>query len=144
LKEYLPENHRFLVQIIIDFGLDGIEDDTDPVEVWNRYVQIVGDVIFVCSDYVFINEFSISNRTVYYYQFVHKPSFTSIGPQWAKSAVHGEEVPFVFGIPLIVQQFYTLQEIELSKTIMNVWTNFAKTGLVVNKHFLISYLLIFD
>jgi len=74
----------------------------------------------------------MSNRTVYYYHFLPKPSFTSWGPQWAKGAVHGEEIPYVFGIPLVVQKFYSLQEIELSKTIMNVWTNFAKTGLVLD------------
>jgi len=129
-NETLPENFDFLVQNIVDYGLDGIKDD--PFEVWNRYVQIVGDIIFVCSDYVFINEFSISNRTVHYYHFLPKPS-NSGSPQWVKGAAHSEEVPFVFGIPLVLQQLFSLQEIELSKKIMNDWTNFAKTGLVVDK-----------
>ncbi len=132
IKENAPKDYADFVEIVVDFGFDGIDDDKDPVQVWNRYIELIGDVIFVCSDYVFINEYSSTNRTVYYYEFKPKPSFSPWSPDWAKGAIHGDEIAFVFGLPVLAQQLYTLKEIELSRTVMNAWTKFAKSGSVVD------------
>jgi hypothetical protein len=56
-------------------------------------------------------------------------SFSPCSPDWAKGAVHEDEIAFVFGLPLLVQQLYTLKEIELSTTMMNAWKpNSLKVG----------------
>lgn len=97
---------------------------------WKRLIKILGDVIFVCSDYLFINSFANSGRNVYYYEFEPKPSLvlTPWTPKWTEKASHFDEVPFVFGRPLLRPQDYTRSETDLSKYIMNSWVNFAKTG----------------
>ncbi|XP_076055027.1 uncharacterized protein LOC143033450 isoform X2 [Oratosquilla oratoria] len=48
-------------------------------------------------------------------------------------AIHGEELPYVFGAPLVdgISHFpktYTREEVFLSELIMTQWTNFAKRG----------------
>ena len=53
-------------------------------------------------------------------------------PKWS-SGIHGEELPYIFGAPLVdgVSPFpnkYTAYEKKLSAFMMRMWTNFAKTG----------------
>ena len=53
-------------------------------------------------------------------------------PQWS-GGVHGDELPYIFGAPLVsgLSPFpsnYDSHEKELSKFMMRMWTNFAKTG----------------
>jgi neuroligin len=48
-------------------------------------------------------------------------------------STHGEEIPYVFGVPLQRQNFpshhhFTEAERLLSEAVMTFWTNFAKTG----------------
>ncbi|XP_067851848.1 bile salt-activated lipase-like [Heptranchias perlo] len=50
-----------------------------------------------------------------------------IWPEWI-GALHTEELQFLFGKPFSVSQSYNQQERELSRAVMNYWTNFAKTG----------------
>lgn len=49
--------------------------------------------------------------------------------------VHGEDLPYVFGAPLVdgfshFPQNYTKSEIALSEAVITYWTNFARTGYV--------------
>ncbi|OWF38774.1 Neuroligin-4, X-linked [Mizuhopecten yessoensis] len=53
-------------------------------------------------------------------------------PEWS-SGVHGDELPYVFGAPLVngISPFpseYSRVEKRLSEAVMTFWTNFAKTG----------------
>lgn len=56
--------------------------------------------------------------------------------------MQGEELPYVFGVPLGAQGVYlennfSPQEKLLSEVVMTLWTNFAKTG--YNKYFSLHY-----
>lgn len=51
--------------------------------------------------------------------------------------VHGEDLPYVFGAPLVdgfshFPQNYTKSEIALSEAVITYWTNFARTGYNIN------------
>ena len=53
-------------------------------------------------------------------------------PAWADAA-HGDEVPYVLGIPMIgpTELFpcnFSKNDVMLSAVVMTYWTNFAKTG----------------
>ncbi|KAI1902555.1 hypothetical protein AGOR_G00017080 [Albula goreensis] len=53
-------------------------------------------------------------------------------PEWADAA-HGDEVPYVFGVPLLgaTELFpcnFSKNDVMLSAVVMTYWTNFAKTG----------------
>ncbi|XP_078613814.1 neuroligin-4, X-linked-like [Branchiostoma floridae x Branchiostoma japonicum] len=67
----------------------------------------------------------------FFYTFNYRPT-SSPTPDWVEAA-HGEEIPFVFGAPLISDTMFknmtfTKLESMLSTAIMTYWTNFAKTG----------------
>ncbi|XP_039599507.1 neuroligin 4 X-linked a isoform X1 [Polypterus senegalus] len=67
----------------------------------------------------------------YYYAFYHHCQ-SDMKPSWADSA-HGDEVPYVFGIPMIgpTDLFncnFSKNDVMLSAVVMTYWTNFAKTG----------------
>jgi carboxylesterase type B len=51
----------------------------------------------------------------------------------AEKSVHGEELPYVLGIPFDGPRFhfhnnYNMPEKLLSEVVMTMWGNFAKTG----------------
>ncbi|KAJ3590563.1 hypothetical protein NHX12_008513, partial [Muraenolepis orangiensis] len=48
-------------------------------------------------------------------------------PVWM-GVMHGYEIEFVFGVPLDASLKYTQREVNMSRTIMKHWANFARTG----------------
>ncbi|XP_036428921.1 neuroligin 4 X-linked b isoform X5 [Colossoma macropomum] len=67
----------------------------------------------------------------YFYAFYHHCQ-SEMKPAWADSA-HGDELPYVFGIPMIgpTDLFscnFSKNDVMLSAVVMTYWTNFAKTG----------------
>ncbi|XP_026333242.1 uncharacterized protein LOC113240206 [Hyposmocoma kahamanoa] len=79
----------------------------------------------------FANYQSKSNRQSYFYVFGHN----SISTDYAglNKSVNGEELPYVFGVPLggaytHFHSDYTQKEKLLSEVIMRLWTNFIKMG----------------
>ncbi len=67
----------------------------------------------------------------HFYAFYHHCQ-SDMKPSWADSA-HGDEVPYVFGIPMIgpTDLFncnFSKNDVMLSAVVMTYWTNFAKTG----------------
>ena len=78
----------------------------------------------------------VPDRSHYLYEFDHKPSRNngvSVTPSWV-SAVHGDELQFVFNASLKeFVDFYSGQQpsaddVVVSVQMMDMWTNFAKTG----------------
>uniref|UniRef100_A0A8C2SSA7 Neuroligin 2 n=2 Tax=Coturnix japonica TaxID=93934 RepID=A0A8C2SSA7_COTJA len=68
---------------------------------------------------------------VYFYAFYHHCQ-SLMKPAWSDAA-HGDEVPYVFGIPMIgpTDLFpcnFSKNDVMLSAVVMTYWTNFAKTG----------------
>ncbi|XP_038173513.2 neuroligin-4, X-linked, partial [Arvicola amphibius] len=69
----------------------------------------------------------------YFYAFCHRCRGDADGkPAWADAA-HGDEVPYVFGVPMggPTEAFacnFSRSDVMLSAVVMTYWTNFAKTG----------------
>ncbi|XP_077295695.1 uncharacterized protein LOC143917932 [Arctopsyche grandis] len=77
------------------------------------------------------NFHSIANPKSYFYVFSHNSVFGEYAA--LKKSVYGEELAYVFGIPLGAKKNhfrddYNSQEKLLSESVMSFWTNFAKTG----------------
>lgn len=87
--------------------------------------DFMGDFLLVCPTVYFAESYSRYGKDVYFYFFEHRPSRTP----WAKwtGVNHYEEVQFVFGSP-VKENKYTDEEVELSKLMMKMWSNFAKYG----------------
>ncbi|XP_067103432.1 neuroligin-3 isoform X1 [Osmerus mordax] len=67
----------------------------------------------------------------YFYAFYHHCQ-SLMKPAWSDAA-HGDEVPYVFGAPMIGPSDlfpcnFSKNDIMLSAVVMTYWTNFAKTG----------------
>uniref|UniRef100_A0A6I8R0Y3 Neuroligin 3 n=1 Tax=Xenopus tropicalis TaxID=8364 RepID=A0A6I8R0Y3_XENTR len=67
----------------------------------------------------------------YFYAFYHHCQ-SLMKPAWADAA-HGDEVPYVFGVPMVgpTDLFpcnFSKNDVMLSAVVMTYWTNFAKTG----------------
>ncbi|VVD05479.1 unnamed protein product [Leptidea sinapis] len=74
---------------------------------------------------------SKANGQSYFYVFGHNSVSTEYAP--LNKSVHGEEMPYVLGIPLggahtHFHAEYTEREKLLSEVVMRLWTNFVKNG----------------
>ncbi|XP_074479494.1 acetylcholinesterase [Sebastes fasciatus] len=67
-----------------------------------------------------------SQGGVYLYLFDHRASNLA-WPEWM-GVIHGYEIEFVFGLPLVKRLNYTSEEEKLSQRMMKYWANFARTG----------------
>ncbi|XP_791756.3 cholinesterase 1 [Strongylocentrotus purpuratus] len=96
------------------------------------------DSIISCPINPFSNLLSTAGKTAYRYTMTHAPSHSALGPlKWA-GATHVEDIPYVFGSPLLRERedgpkgmsgfFDGAEEAALSRQIMRYWSNFAKTG----------------
>lgn len=83
-----------------------------------------------------------TTMNTYQYTFDHTPTWELIQerPSWLRGPNHASELAFVFGLkdwyPQDVQP--TSAELVLSHQMMDMWTNFAKTGCVYQVYFLIK------
>ncbi|XP_073515736.1 fatty acyl-CoA hydrolase precursor, medium chain-like [Phyllobates terribilis] len=78
-----------------------IGDVTDPDEIRNRFVDLVGDLVFVIPALRTAKYHRDSGHPTYFYEFQHRPSFfKDIKPDFVK-ADHGDEVFFVIGGPFL-------------------------------------------
>ncbi|XP_022099950.1 acetylcholinesterase-like isoform X1 [Acanthaster planci] len=91
--------------------------------------QVVGDASFICPGERAAKAFVKAGRKVYRYHMTHEPSYSLIGKKWTK-ATHGDDLPFVFGLPFVpsANWSFTEDEARMSKQIINYWANLAKTG----------------
>ncbi|KAG0429981.1 hypothetical protein HPB47_023119 [Ixodes persulcatus] len=101
-------------------------DSTDNTKVLQRGSDSIGDFIITCPSRFFAERYQSKGRSVYYYQFSHRPSF-SIWPPWM-GTTHFDEFPFVFGHAMAFPELVTPEESMLSRHLVHVWTTFAKTG----------------
>ena len=88
--------------------------------------KMIGDYHFTCNVNEFAYYYAKNNNNVYMYYFTHRSS-QNMWPKWM-GTLHGDEISFLFGQPLIPKHSYTLEEIDLSRRMMTYWANFAKTG----------------
>ena len=60
--------------------------------------------------------------------------FLSVPMPWWRGSSHGAEIPYLFDVhwwAKVSKYNLTSNDIQLSNTMMTLWTNFAKTGLVI-------------
>lgn len=126
---YYPQWPDYLNQ----FGRDAVtfrytdwrnKDDT----MLNRYNMdmALSDFHFLCPVNKYAHYFVLADLPVFYYYFNHRSS----GNPWGNwmGVMHGDEINFVFGVPIRPNSRYTDDEKELSLHMMQLWSNFSKTG----------------
>ncbi|XP_070541617.1 cAMP-regulated D2 protein-like [Ptychodera flava] len=87
--------------------------------------------IFLCPNRKVERGIARVQDNVWVYLFDHVLSFDAWGPQFAfcrNHSCHGAELPFVFHSAPLAGFHYTVDEEELSQSMIYYWTNFAHTG----------------
>jgi carboxylesterase type B len=131
VEKLSSKSFQSFLQMITDLLIEESDDENDYVNNWNKFIKIFGDIAFTCPDYVFINNYSSFGGKVYYYRFESKPSIAEWSPKWVKGALHSDEIIYIFGFPLIAENMFRPEEIELSKSMIRAWTQFANNGSVM-------------
>ncbi|KAK4473472.1 hypothetical protein MN116_002594 [Schistosoma mekongi] len=101
-------------------------------DVMKRLDELVGDLDFACPTINFAEHVArLPNAKVFLYHFNKRTQSLPL-PKWT-GVMHGYEIEYIFGIPYdkeFSKNFYnfTNNEKQLSLRIMQLWSNFAKTG----------------
>ncbi|RNA29356.1 acetylcholinesterase [Brachionus plicatilis] len=100
--------------------------------------KIIGDFIFKCPTYKFVNLMAKNNNQVYLYLFAHRISSTP-WPSWY-GATHGDDLAFLFSYPLATNtngafesenpwskntHRYSENEKKLNEEILKYWSSFV-------------------
>ena len=130
LKHLESESER---KKVIDFYLSN-ETNVDMIK--NKTGQIFGDYIITCPTYFMPKDMVLwsGDNKVYLYKLTYKANSSLLGINQNETwlgVYHGADIEFVFGLPFMIPQMYSKQEQQFSLLIMNLWTNFAKTGYVI-------------
>lgn len=114
-------------------------EPSDKLKVRKNAIDLASDVYFIVPAIQAANNHSEIKRSksTYFYEFIHRTSLSD-QPDWITGASHTMEIPFVWGFPNSFKIIAGLppdarvdipeQEVQLSRQMMTMWTNFAKTG----------------
>ena len=98
--------------------------ETEPDSLYGgTAAQWVVDTMYRCPVVAQLLWHVAAGNPAYEYQFDHAPPGRE-----TLGAVHGAEVPFVFGLPNSNNTRYTAVDVEISSALQRYWTSFAKTG----------------
>jgi carboxylesterase type B len=123
--------HRQKLYEIIDFQYTEWNKEQDRNSTRDNIMDMLSDGLYVAPMVEMAKEHAKSGADTYFYNFGYSTQSEDF-PQWS-SGVHGDELPYVFGAPLVdgISPFpsrYTKNEKKLSAAVMRFWTNFAKSG----------------
>ncbi|CAH1244333.1 NLGN4X [Branchiostoma lanceolatum] len=120
----------------VTFSYTDWSDRNNDIKRRKSTVALFTDYFFVQPAVTTLNAIApVLKGNTYFYAFLYRGE-VGFGPDWA-AAVHGEELPFIFGAPVGTQlgkgalysfSNFTNQDNMYSVALMTYWTNFAKTG----------------
>ncbi|CAG2110216.1 unnamed protein product, partial [Medioppia subpectinata] len=125
--------HNINVPKVTEYFLKGV-NTSDSLALWTALGAIYGDIYLGCTTYLFAKRFAQTvkeSQRVYFYEFLYASNWfakqegcdvTTMG------ICHGNDVPFVFGLPLLNPDDYIPEDIYYSNVVMKMWTTFAKDG----------------
>ncbi|XP_035298481.1 carboxylesterase 1D isoform X2 [Cricetulus griseus] len=117
----IPEN---LIPMATDKYLGGTDD---PTKKKTLFMDLIADVVFGVPSVMVSRGHRDAGAPTYMYEFEYRPSFVSSMRPKEIIGDHGDEIFSVFGAPFL-KDGATEEEINLSKTMMKFWANFARNG----------------
>ena len=100
-------------------------DNSDKYALRSQLVDLIGDYIYFAPSHE-VADIHSKYAPVYMYEFAHRSKTASPTPEWM-GVVHDANAPFDFGAPLTLPFFDDIDK-DISLTIMELYTNFAKYG----------------
>jgi len=103
---------------------------TDPYLLRQRYLDVNTDANFKAPAILSANAFVKKAAPTYFYQLEKAPKIYPGYPEIPWTGIyHGADVFYIFGGPFLVDKNLTTDaDMKLSKDIIALWTNFARTG----------------
>lgn len=132
-ERLVPPSFRQTFGKVIDITY-GTSSVLYRTELANRLGTIIGDLVFGCPNYYFVNTLLKRNPSMkaYYYYFLARPNWVKVPStyfwEYIEKAIHSEELQFVFGGPFINSSRFDEEEVRLSLKIIDYWTYFIKNG----------------
>ena len=111
-----------------------ISDETDVNMIKNKTAQIYGDYVLSCPTYYMPRDMVLwsEDNKVFMYQLTYKSimSLSSLlaGNEPWVGIGHGDDIEFVMGTSILYPERYSQQDYQFALFVMNLWSNFAKTG----------------
>uniref|UniRef100_A0A8C0MAI3 Carboxylic ester hydrolase n=1 Tax=Canis lupus familiaris TaxID=9615 RepID=A0A8C0MAI3_CANLF len=99
----------------------------DPVKKKALFLDMLGDVVFGVPSVTVARHHRDAGAPTYMYEFQYHPSFSSDMKPQTVVGDHGDELFSVFGAPFL-KGGASEEEIRLSKMMMKLWANFARSG----------------
>ena len=123
----LREKTADLIADALEFMYTPWPDNSDKYALRSQLVDLIGDYLFLAPSHE-IADIHSHDAPVYMYEFAHRAK-TSFGTEWM-GVVHGENIPFDFGIPLLPKFFpsYSTADRNVSSFVMAMYANFARSG----------------
>ena len=127
--------HGLDIQKVIDFYLKGV-DTNSSLALKQAFSKFYGDLTLKCSTYWFAKRLAtiperVNTKGVYFYEVSYQwtPFAEIFGCNEPTMGIcHGADTPFVFGDTLLLGLETNETDIEFTKYVMKLWTNFVKYG----------------
>ncbi|XP_033625267.1 cholinesterase 1-like [Asterias rubens] len=139
-EEFESKLSTYVYRFTNDMILDSIKqeyynwadvEDPDTNFFWS-FVRITTDEAFVCPIEAGARAYTNAGMNTYLYHMTYVPSVRNFGENipWVDVVAHSDEITFVFGHGLFVENPVNITAVEMNMTLdlMRYWTNFAKTG----------------
>jgi cholinesterase len=121
------ENNLLLTTNCLSEFYSTTENATSQEEAWIKISRIIGDIIFACP----VIKLGSYYESSVYYKFSHR-SLNNPWPSWM-GVMHGYEIEFIFGLPVLEFDSYTDEDRLVSQEMMFQWAYFAKHGFVLKQ-----------
>ncbi|XP_039987862.1 fatty acyl-CoA hydrolase precursor, medium chain isoform X2 [Xiphias gladius] len=127
---YYDPKDAFIRDLMVD---EYIGTGEDRVKNRNGFTELLGDVLFTIPAIKAANAHRDAGAPVYLYEYRHSPKLQqAIRPSFVGSD-HGDEILTVLGLCLTTTHVKLAdacpeEEVQFSRTMMNYWGNFARTG----------------
>ncbi|XP_049274220.1 acetylcholinesterase [Rhipicephalus sanguineus] len=103
-----------------------IPKKNDSQSLRRGYVDYLTDSLFVCPMHLTAEEISSKEHSVYTYVFGHRSKKSTL-PPWMGTP-HGWDVSYTFGMPLVNQERFNAQDMNVSEVVITAVSTFASTG----------------
>ena len=101
-------------------------DPHNPAKLRDAAEAFVADYNIACPIYETAKAYTAAHNKAYLYRFQQR-SFNNPFAEWM-GVLHGDEVTYAFGQPLHPSNGFSAEDIAVSRKMMRLWSNFAKTG----------------
>lgn len=134
----LNDSDKDIITKLVALEYTSWTDPEDFTAIRKSTLRLLNDGVFFAPALAALNVHSFLKKggISYFYEFdLDSDLHVLPTPSWVKGSNHGDEMPFVLGLPLLhnIPPFggrvnYTTAEEMLSRTMVAMWSNFAKSG----------------